>query len=374
MKIKQDKRNYRKHGDKNKEMIRRSLTECGAGRSILIDNENTAVAGNGVLEQAEKLGIPIRVIESDGSELIAVKRTDRSPDDPKRKELALADNATTDASDWDFEAMARDGWTADDLSDWGVEIPDEFEAEEGKTEPDEVPDVDEKEIFSKHGEVYSLGNHRLMCGDSTCENDVSKLLQECKADLVFTDPPYDLENLVYLDFCLKYSKHNVFVMNSEQRIVDLAARQRKSFRRLFANHFKVAGVLANNQPITKVDYIAEFREEKNKGNFQNLNDHFTTFMEITKIHGLRGKDSFGHKQAKKVELPERFILHYSKVGETVLDLFLGAGSTLIACEKNGRKCIGMEFEPVNCDVIRKRWSEFKYGAGCDWVKLTERIE
>lgn len=83
MKIKQDKRNYRKHGDRNKAMIRRSLEECGAGRSILIDNENTAVAGNGVLEQAEKLGIPIRVIESDGSELIAVKRTDLSPDDPK---------------------------------------------------------------------------------------------------------------------------------------------------------------------------------------------------------------------------------------------------------------------------------------------------
>ena len=134
-KIRQDKRNYRKHGDRNKAMIRRSLEECGAGRSILIDNENTAVAGNGVLEQAEKLGIPIRVIESDGSELIAVKRTDLSPDDPKRKELALADNATTDASDWDFSTMEEDGWTVEELAEWGVEYPEDS---------DEWGDVDEE--------------------------------------------------------------------------------------------------------------------------------------------------------------------------------------------------------------------------------------
>ena len=149
MKIKQDKRNYRKHGDRNKAMIRRSLEECGAGRSILIDNENTAVAGNGVLEQAEKLGIPIRVIESDGSELIAVKRTDLSPDDPKRKELALADNATTDASDWDFEAMQDDGWGADDLSEWGVEIPEEFG---NKTEKPEENEEDEEGYYGDRRE------------------------------------------------------------------------------------------------------------------------------------------------------------------------------------------------------------------------------
>lgn len=134
-KIRQDKRNYRKHGDRNKAMIRRSLEECGAGRSILIDNENTAIAGNGVLEQAEKLGIPIRVIESNGSELIAVKRTDLSPDDPKRKELALADNATTDASDWDFDAMQEDGWKAEELAEWGVEYTENS---------DEWGDVDEE--------------------------------------------------------------------------------------------------------------------------------------------------------------------------------------------------------------------------------------
>ena len=191
MKIKQDKRKYRKHGDKNKEMIRRSLEECGAGRSILIDNENTAIAGNGVLEQAEKLGIPIRVVESNGSELIAVKRTDLSPDDPKRKELALADNAATDASDWDFDAMTGDGWTADDLSEWGVEVPEAFESEQGETEPDAIPEVPE-DAASVPGAVYQLGKHRILCGDATKAEDVARLMGEEKANLWLTDPPYNV--------------------------------------------------------------------------------------------------------------------------------------------------------------------------------------
>ena len=166
MKIKQDKRNYRKHGDKNKEMIRRSLEECGAGRSILIDNENTAVAGNGVLEQAEKLGIPIRVIESDGSELIAVKRTDLSPDDPKRKELALADNATSDASVWDFDAMQDDGWESKALAKWGIDL------EEPESREEAQESIEEKEIVPVET-IYTL----VIC-DISRATEMHKLLQE----------------------------------------------------------------------------------------------------------------------------------------------------------------------------------------------------
>ena len=106
-KVKLDPQNVRKHGKRNQQVIAESLKELGAGRSILIDSTNTAVAGNGVLEQAEKLGIPIRVVESDGSELIAVKRVDLAPDDPKRKALAIADNRASDLSLFDEKAMAE---------------------------------------------------------------------------------------------------------------------------------------------------------------------------------------------------------------------------------------------------------------------------
>lgn len=112
-----DKRNARVHDKRNKQSIHDSLQEFGAGRSILIDNADTAVAGNGVLEQAQKLGIPIRVIESDGSELIAVKRVDLAPDDPKRKALAIADNRTGDLSAFDDDTVAELLQECGDLAD-----------------------------------------------------------------------------------------------------------------------------------------------------------------------------------------------------------------------------------------------------------------
>lgn len=121
-KIKQDPKNYRKHSERNKELINNSLTKLGAGRSVLVDSEDYLIAGNGVMEQAEALGIPTRVIESDGTELIVVKRTDLTLEDPKRKELALADNATSDTSTWDVEALESD-WGEDELADeWDVTL------------------------------------------------------------------------------------------------------------------------------------------------------------------------------------------------------------------------------------------------------------
>lgn len=120
--IKFDKRNYRKHSDKNKELINKSLEECGAGRSILIDNEGEIIAGNGVFEQAQALNIPVKVIETDGTELIAVKRTDLATDDDRRKRLAIMDNSSSDSSEFDFELLQED-FSIPDLQDLGIEIP-----------------------------------------------------------------------------------------------------------------------------------------------------------------------------------------------------------------------------------------------------------
>ena len=119
-----DKRNYRKHSDENKRVIKKSLEELGAGRSVLIDKNNTLIAGNGVFEQAQALGIPVRVIETDGTELVAVKRTDIAEGDEKRKRLALADNVASDLSDFDDDLLHED-FSMEELSDWGLES--EFE-------------------------------------------------------------------------------------------------------------------------------------------------------------------------------------------------------------------------------------------------------
>lgn len=118
--IKFDKRNYRRHDDKNKELIKKSIEEVGYGRSIVIDADNEVVCGNGVLSQTDKK-TPVKVIETDGNELIVVKRTDLKTDDLKRKQLAVMDNSASDSSDFDL-ALLQEDFDEETLADWGIEI------------------------------------------------------------------------------------------------------------------------------------------------------------------------------------------------------------------------------------------------------------
>ena len=115
----QDEHNYRKHSDKNKQRIKKSIDECGFGRSVVVDADDVLVAGNGVQSVIPE-DTPVRVIETDGTELVVVKRTDLHVGDEKRKKLALADNATSDQVEWDFDAIEADGWEASELSNWGI--------------------------------------------------------------------------------------------------------------------------------------------------------------------------------------------------------------------------------------------------------------
>ena len=115
----QDEHNYRKHSDTNKARIKKSIDEAGLGRSVVIDADGVLVAGNGVQQVIDK-DTPVRVVETDGTELVVVKRTDLHTGDPRRKTLALADNATADDVEWDFDAIAED-WTEDEAGEWGVD-------------------------------------------------------------------------------------------------------------------------------------------------------------------------------------------------------------------------------------------------------------
>lgn len=128
--IKFDKKNYRKHSDKNKKLINKSLKELGAGRSILIDADNEIIGGNGVYEQAQKLGLKTKIIETDGSELVVVKRTDLKSGDEKRKRLAVMDNSTSDTSTFDNELLVSD-FDLSQLSEMGIDIKPKVEDEEG---------------------------------------------------------------------------------------------------------------------------------------------------------------------------------------------------------------------------------------------------
>lgn len=142
--VKFDKRNYRKHGDRNRKLIRKSLDELGAGRSIVIDAEGEIIGGNGVFEAWGDR--PIRVIESDGSELVVVQRTDLKTDDEKRKKLAIMDNSTSDTSTWDMSLLQAD-FDIPALADMGVDI-------KLKDVDDKEPDVKfTEELLEEHNYV-----------------------------------------------------------------------------------------------------------------------------------------------------------------------------------------------------------------------------
>ena len=117
--LKQDERNYRKHNKKNLDLIKKSVSEVGLGRSVVIDNENEIVCGNGLVSTLDK-NTPIKVIETDGSELVVVKRTDLNTNDERRKQLAIMDNATSDSSEFALESLQAD-FDVEQLQDWGLD-------------------------------------------------------------------------------------------------------------------------------------------------------------------------------------------------------------------------------------------------------------
>lgn len=142
--IKFDKRNYRKHNEKNKKLIKTSLEQCGAGRSILLDAENEIIAGNGVYEQAKSMNMPVKVVETDGNEIIAVKRTDLQTNDEKRTKLAILDNSTADTSEMDYALLQKD-FDLVDLMGMGLDAVN-FNIQEGETDTNEYFDNLPEEI------------------------------------------------------------------------------------------------------------------------------------------------------------------------------------------------------------------------------------
>lgn len=161
-KITLDPNNYRLHDETNKNTINKSLSELGAGRSILIDKEGKVIAGNGVFEQATELGIPIKIIETSGDELIAVQRTDLAPDDDRRKKLAFVDNLATDQSKFDLEALKSE-FNVDDLKDWNFDVHIEEEITDKDLEDffEDAPKstIDRKTkklVFEYNEDVYQL--------------------------------------------------------------------------------------------------------------------------------------------------------------------------------------------------------------------------
>ena len=190
--LKSDHKNARRRTDRSASLIAESLKRFGAARSIVIDEDGRILAGNGTVEGAKKAGIDkLRIIEAEGDELIAVRRAGLTED--QKVGLALADNRSSDLSEWDNE-MLRQLSEEHDLTPWfedGELLAEVLEPEEGLTDADDVPEPPEEPV-TKTGDIWILGNHRVMCGDSTAITDVERLMAGAKAALMHADPPYGM--------------------------------------------------------------------------------------------------------------------------------------------------------------------------------------
>lgn len=376
--IKLDGRNYRKHGDRNKKLIAKSLQENGAGRSIIIDAEDTIIGGNGVFEQAKALNIPLKIVETDGKELIAVKRTDLQPDDPRRTQLAIMDNSTSDSSEFDLGLLTED-FGFSELQALGVDMDyDENTAEQLRE--DEPPEV-KPEAIVKSGEVWLCGKHRVMCNDSTKPDNVTRLMNGKKADMVFADPPYGMFLDTDFSNCIgSIGRNNLTVGNKYEKVIgDNEDFEPELINSIFKNFNYCKEIF-----LFGADYYAELLTDKNNGSWlvwdkrkesqaEAIGSEFELAWSKNK-HKRRmlRHDWFGflssqnakeahhrqHPTQKPTSLIRDIFSQWGKGAKIIVDPFLGSGSTLIACEQTNRICYGMEISPNYCDVIIKRWQNF----------------
>jgi hypothetical protein len=348
--LKSDHKNARKRTDRSAQLIKESLERYGAARSIVIDEDNRILAGNGTIEGAKAAGIKnIRIIDTEGDEIIAVRRTGLSEDE--KVGLALADNRTADLSDWDLEMLHRlseehdiEPWfSQDDLNE--LLSVTELEPEGGKTDPDEVPEAPEEPI-TQPGDLYILGNHRLLCGDSTNIQHVERLMDGKKAGLLLTDPPYGI-GISANPVRQKHQKKDW----DAQPIDD----QTLSFFNSIATASIIWGGNYFGLPAAQCFYVWD-KKQPEDFSLAMCELAWTNIPGPAKIFRLSvtsyKKD---HPTQKPVELLEWCL---AKAEGLVLDPFGGSGSTLIACEKTSRHCRMMELDPAYCDVIVKRWEDF----------------
>lgn len=373
-----DDRNMNKGTEYGNSLIENSLRKFGAGRSILIDKNNRIIAGNKTIENASQIGIEdIIIVETDGHKIVAVKRNDIDLDTQLGRELALADNATSKANiAWDedeLKAIEEDFMIT--AADWGV---GEFDLSlENKAEEDDYEMPEEIKTDIVVGDLFEIGQHRLLCGDSTDSDAVAKLMNGEKADMVFTDPPY---NVNYgADINNPSWKGNRTIQNDKMSGKDFEDFIKSAFAnvKLFCdgviycfgaqgadgrimftvldNMFHNSGTIIwvkDSLVLGRGKYHTKY--EPCWFGWNKSGATFTDDRTLTNVWECkRPKVSDLHPTMKPIELISMGLNHNPKA-KSVLDLFLGSGSTMVAAHQLNRKCYGMELDPKYCQVIIDR--------------------
>ena len=354
--------NSRTHSDKQVTEIASSIKEFGFTNPVLIDKENTIIAGHGRLLASKKLGlkeVPTILLEN--------------LTEAQKKAYIIADNKLALNAGWDEELLSIElkeldelgydtsltGFSEDELSD----ILDKPIAK-GLTDEDEVPE--DVEPIVKKGDIWQLGNHRLMCGDSTSIDAIKKLLDGTRPDMVFTDPPY---NINYEGVKDKRDKIKNDKMNDDA-FVDFLRQTLYSCETMYVccswqyNHlFKKAMEHIGRKPKAMIvwDKVNPAQHLDKYYKQHELIYYYGDFGGQQTLRGdvwkLKRQKNTVHPTMKPVELIT-MALDDQPNKKKVLDVFGGSGSTIIACEKKQKICNMMEYEPKYCDVIIKRWENF----------------
>ena len=371
-------RNARTHSDEQVGQIAASIKEWGWTTPVLVDETGSIIAGHGRTLAAQRLQmteVPVMVA--------------KGWSDAKKRAYVLADNKLALNAGWDNEMLALElgeigdlgfdldltGFTAEEIA---ALTPEQIEP--GLTDEDAVPEVPEQSV-TVLGDVWVLGKHRLMCGDSTSIDAVDKLMDGQKADMVFTDPPYGVD---YDGGHAVKGKRREKLKNDAtpeiyegvMPIIYLASKDGAATYLWFSDSksaavtaavtaagYEVRNTLIWNKNVAQFGAIGAQYKSKHEPCLYCFKKGHAPYWggpnnEVSVWDIKRCPKNEHHPTQKPVELAERAFGNSSKAGDTVLDLFGGSGSTLIACEKTNRINRSMELDPKYCDVIVKRWQDF----------------
>lgn len=347
-----------------------SIKEFGWQQPIVVDKDMVIIVGHTRYKAAKKLGM---------DEVPVVVADNLSPEQVKA--YRLADNKTGELADWDMGLLddELDDIMNIDMSDFGfdLELGDDEDKQAQEDDFDEEPPEEPK---SKLGQVFQLGRHRLMCGDSTKTEDVRKLVGGMQCDLLLTDPPYNVayegkqkskmtikndhqegeEFYKFLfnafnaakdslkqgaSFCIWYASHEAANFNNAANNAGLSVREELIWEK-------------NSLVIGRQDY--QWKHEPCLYGWVEGGSHswYSDRKQTTVMHFDKPQHSDLHPTMKPVALFDYQIKNSTKSGDVVLDLFGGSGTTIMACEQNGRNACVMEYDPKYADVIIKRWEDF----------------
>ena len=372
-----DPENARKHSQKNLDAIKASLTKFGQRKPIVTNSAGVILAGNGTVEAARSLGwdhIEVVVVPSDWDEATA-------------RAFALADNRTAELAEWDENVLAKQLLELLDV-DFDIEVLGfELPEPEIEPEPDDAPSIEEVEHRTKLGQLWKLGDHLLYCGDSTEEATFTRLMEDGKAHLIWTDPPWNVNygavdegneqgyrvrtimndhmnegqwDEFVAQFCATLKEHSepgapIYLVMSAQEwpVIDRNLRE-------VGFHWSSTVIWAKDRLVlSRKDYHTQYEPIWYGWNADAARLAVVEDRKQSDVWEIQrpGRSEL-HPTMKPIELVQKSIVNSSKPGNIVLDSFGGSGSTLIACEQTNRKCRMVELDPQYCDVILARWEKF----------------